>query len=250
MDGDCFTTSCDGKGTPAAAQFGGTSLAAPAWAGIAKLVAQQNNTARLGSVNTGLYQLANSANAATVFQDITSGNNNFNGVTGYTAGVGFDLATGWGNVDINALATAFFANVTPLGPQVMTVSPKSLAFGNVDYAVAGAATKVRRLTITNPAKYKAAAIISSIVGAAGFSADSACVNATIAPGGKLVCNITYVPTGLGGASGTLTINDNVPGGSQTIALTRRGNPGQVDRDPGHTQFRQGTSSIRRAPPRS
>jgi uncharacterized repeat protein (TIGR03803 family) len=124
----------------------------------------------------------------------------------------------------------------PPGPAALTLSSRSLAFGNVDYAVAGSATKVRRLTITNPAKYKTVAIISSMVGTAGFAADPACVNTTIAPGRKLVCNITYAPTGLGGASGTLTINDNVPGGPQTIALSGAGIQGSLIARPGTLNY--------------
>jgi uncharacterized repeat protein (TIGR03803 family) len=120
----------------------------------------------------------------------------------------------------------------PPGPAALTLSARRLAFGNVDYAVAGSATRVRRLIITNPARYKTVAIISSMVGTAGFTVDPACVRATITPGRKLFCNITYAPIGLGGASGTLTIYDNVPGGAQTIALSGAGIQGKLTASPG------------------
>ena len=229
--------------------FGGTSLAAPSWAGIAKLVAQQNNMTRLGALNPRIYQLANSTSHGAIFQDVTSGNNNFGKVSGYAAGPGFDLATGWGTVDINALATAFFADVTPLGPQVMTVSPATLNFGNVDFAVAGAANKVKKLTITNPKKYEATLLIDSIVGSAGFTADPSCNNVTIPPGGKLVCNITYTPTAFGAVNGTLTITSNAGTSPQAVAADRRRNPGQADRNPGHRLTSARYHSARRAPPR-
>jgi len=125
---------------------------------------------------------------------------------------------------------------TPSGPAALTISPKTMGFGNIDYAFAGAATKVRKLTITNPAKYKTAAIISSIIGTAGFTADPACTNVTLAAGGKLVCNITYAPTGLGGVSGTLTIRDNVPGGSQTVGVSGAGIQGRLTATPGTLNF--------------
>ena len=111
-----------------------------------------------------------------------------------------------------------------------------MAFGNVNYAFAGSATKTRKLTITNPAKYKTAAIVGSIIGTAGFTADPACANVTIAAGGKLVCNITYTPPGLGGVSGTLTISDNVPGGSQAIGLSGAGTQGRLTASPGTLNF--------------
>jgi hypothetical protein len=31
--------------------------------------------------------------------DVTSGNNSFAGVTGFDAGTGYDLASGWGTID-------------------------------------------------------------------------------------------------------------------------------------------------------
>jgi uncharacterized repeat protein (TIGR03803 family) len=125
---------------------------------------------------------------------------------------------------------------TPPGPAALSMSPKTMNFGNVDYAVAGAATKVRKLTITNPARYKTAAMISSIIGTAGFTADVSCEGFTLAPGGKKVCDITYAPTGLGAMSGTLTIRDNVPGGSQTIAVSGTGIQGRLTASPGTLNF--------------
>jgi subtilase family serine protease len=235
MDDSCFSFGCDGAGTPVAAIFGGTSLAAPSWAGIAKLVAQQNNVTRLGALNPRIYQLANSTSHGAIFQDVTSGNNKFGKVSGYAAGPGFDLATGWGTVDINALATTFFADVTPLGPQVLTLSPASLNFGNVDFAVAGAANKVKKLTITNPKKYEATLQIDSIVGSDGFTVDG-CNNVTIPPGGKQVCNITYTPTAFGAANGTLTITSNAGTSPQAIAVTGVGILGKLTATPGSLNF--------------
>lgn len=236
MDGDCFSFGCDGTGAPTAAIFGGTSLAAPAWAGIAKLVAQQNSITRLGSINPKIYQLANSTSVHAIFQDVTTGDNRFGKVSGYQAGPGFDLATGWGTVDINALATTYFANVIPLGPRVLTLAPATLNFGNVDFAVAGAASKVKKLTITNAKKYQATLLIYAITGSAGFTADPSCTNATVASGGKLVCNITYTPTAFGAVNGTLTITSNAGTSPQTIATTGTGILGKMTVTPGALNF--------------
>ena len=123
-------------------------------------------------------------------------------------------------------------------PFRLTLSPKTLAFGNVDFAAAGSASKVKKLTLTNPAKYKTAAIISSMVGSAGFTPDPACNNVTLVAGQNLICDITYSPTGFGAASGTLTITDSAGGGSQTVRLTGAGIQGKLIA-PGHAQLRQG-----------
>ena len=94
---------------------GGTSVAAPTFAGILALVQQQVGS-RLGNVNPQIYGLANSTYYNTVFHDITTGNNSSpciqgspncpsGGDIGYSAAVGYDLATGWGSVDAYNLAT-------------------------------------------------------------------------------------------------------------------------------------------------
>ncbi len=80
--------------------FGGTSASTPSMAGLMALLAQKTG-ARQGNANPVLYALAShqAAGGASVFHDTTSGNNSVPGVTGYTAGTGFDAASGLGSVD-------------------------------------------------------------------------------------------------------------------------------------------------------
>jgi subtilase family serine protease len=87
---------------------GGTSEASPIFAGIVAL-ADQAAGHRLGNINEALYELGVGKHAAhNGFVDVTSGNNSFAGVTGYSAGPGYDLASGLGTFDaakfIKALA--------------------------------------------------------------------------------------------------------------------------------------------------
>jgi subtilase family serine protease len=80
---------------------GGTSEASPIFSGIVAL-ADQVAHHRLGLLNNGLYALgALSLSGSSSFGvvDVTSGNNSFAGVTGFTAGKGYDLASGWGTID-------------------------------------------------------------------------------------------------------------------------------------------------------
>jgi subtilase family serine protease len=91
--------------------IGGTSEATPLMAGVVAL-ADQAAGHRLGLLNPTLYKLGTSPNAAADgIIDITTGNNTFGGVTGYTAGPGYDLASGLGTIDaaklVNALATQY-----------------------------------------------------------------------------------------------------------------------------------------------
>ncbi len=97
--------------------LGGTSLSAPAWAGIAKLIAQLSG-GRPGPLNPRIYTMANAGQATSGYRDVTTGNNDFNGVVGFNAGPGFDLTTGWGTVDIATFANAY---VSPPSPSISAV---------------------------------------------------------------------------------------------------------------------------------
>ena len=91
--------------------IGGTSEASPIFSGIVAL-ADQVAGHRLGLLNPALYALgaASKHGARTGLVDITAGNNTFAGVTGYDAGPGYDLASGWGTINaaqfVPALASA------------------------------------------------------------------------------------------------------------------------------------------------
>lgn len=129
---------------------GGTSAATPVFAGVVAilnqyLVAQKiQPQAGLGNLNPMLYYLAQ--NDSSVFHDITVGNNEVpcrpgssqdcgsSGSYGYSAGPGYDLVTGWGSVDAEALIGSWANAVTTTAmPQLevtaFTASPLSVAAG-------------------------------------------------------------------------------------------------------------------------
>ena len=86
----------NGQGSP----VGGTSAAAPLWAGIAALANQQGAAAGLapiGFANPALYAIGKSALNSTCYHDITTGNNTTSDSPNeFFAVAGFDLCTGWG----------------------------------------------------------------------------------------------------------------------------------------------------------
>lgn len=95
---------------------GGTSVASPTLAGVFALLEQYLGGGRIGNANPGIYGLANSTYYNNVFHDITSGNNNSpcqqgttncpnGGTIGYSATTGYDLATGWGSIDVYNFVT-------------------------------------------------------------------------------------------------------------------------------------------------
>ena len=85
---------------------GGTSAAAPFWAGLIAL-ADQEAGHPLGVVNQAIYGIARGPLYHKAFHDTTTGNNtvvvNGNTITGYQAGPGWDPVTGWGTPDAQVL---------------------------------------------------------------------------------------------------------------------------------------------------
>jgi subtilase family serine protease len=86
---------CANQTTCLANEFGGTSFAAPMWAGLVALVNQKltaEGKPTIGFLNPTIYSENVTAAFATGFHDITSGTSgSFSAVTGY------DLVTGWGS---------------------------------------------------------------------------------------------------------------------------------------------------------
>ncbi len=115
----CSQGSCTNGFLTASGQLniaGGTSFAAPSFAGLLALVEQKiGSTAGLSNINPTLYGLASSTYYNDAFHDITSGNNSVpclqgtpncpnGGSIGYSAGTGYDQATGLGTIDASNLA--------------------------------------------------------------------------------------------------------------------------------------------------
>lgn len=144
-DGYLICSQNDGAGNPSCTQgfrdsstqgyldvVGGTSAAAPTFAGIVALLNQYLGASGLGNINPNLYSLA--ASSAGAFHDVTTGDNIVpctGGTTdcptgtvhfGFTAGVGYDQVTGLGSVDSFALAKAWGASRTATATVISTTS--------------------------------------------------------------------------------------------------------------------------------
>ncbi len=117
----CFTTS------------GGTSIASPMWAALSRLIAQSQGVTRLGNINPRLYELGNLLNPVLGLHDITIGNNvdnpctDGNCITGYDAGPGFDLVSGWGTPDFAALVASFPGASATVSPTTTTIAAGTTA---------------------------------------------------------------------------------------------------------------------------
>jgi hypothetical protein len=112
----CFNGSC-GAGTDGFYVLGGTSASSPAAAGIMALVNQKQASQPQGLANYVFYRLASTPG---VYHDIVKGDNmvpDANGqyTVGYPAAPGYDLATGLGSLDANALVNNWQSAASTLG---------------------------------------------------------------------------------------------------------------------------------------
>jgi len=221
---------------------GGTSFAAPSFAGLLAIIEQKlASGGGLGNINPALYQLAaNSTTYASAFHDITTGNNQVpcttgspncptgsNPVIGYVAATGYDQATGLGSLDANNLATAFAALVLATGTKTTltaapgtslvineqvtftaTVAPNTLTTaptGTVTFTVDGVAQTPVALSTTAP--YTAAYVT-------GFAQSGThSVSATFSSGnttymGSTSSSATVTVSAQGTAATTTTVSSN------------------------------------------
>lgn len=109
-------------GNGRAGSMGGTSAAAPLWAGFTALVNQQAQALgkpTVGFLNPALYAIGKGPNYADTFHDTTTGNNgNGAGSTTFQAVPGYDLCTGWGSPVGQSLINALAGP-----PDVLAISP-------------------------------------------------------------------------------------------------------------------------------
>jgi subtilase family serine protease len=180
---------------------GGTSAAAPAFAGIVAVLNEylvRNNIQAkpgLGNINPRLYAMA-AAGTPGVFHDITTGDNIVpceprtwdcvDGRLGFTAGVGYDMVTGLGSVDAYKLITAWDAIPVAATTMTLAANPSTVA-----------ATGSTVLTATVKASSGSASPTGSV---------------TFTLGGN-----TLGTTALSGSGGTATASITIYGGQLTGA---------------------------------
>ncbi len=189
--------------------IGGTSAAAPAFAGMLALLKQKTGS-RLGQADYVLYHLAKTDYSA-VFHDVTGGDNSVNCqagspncslnaagydfMSGYNAAIGYDLASGLGSVNASQLA-ADWASV-------------SLAATSTSLELNGATSALK---ITHGESVTVKASVSSASGTP--SGDVALVDSLSPATRPNSEGIAYFTLSGGTGSGTTTF---LPGGSYQVS---------------------------------
>jgi len=233
--------------------WGGTSLSAPLWAGYSRAIAQQHGGARLGMLDPTLYSLAQNVLLTNGIEDVTNGNNSYNGVTGYNAGAGYDQVTGWGSADMTAFASAYNGTPTPTPsptptstptptpkptpsptptpkptptptptptPGPLTIAPTSMSFGSVK--VNHSSTSSAKLS--NSSNFTATITSAKLTTGTDFTiASSTCTaGKTLAKGSSCAVGVRFTPHSKGAKSDSLQIIDNATNSPQKVSLSGTG----------------------------
>jgi subtilase family serine protease len=167
---------CADQTTCTANSYGGTSFAAPMWAGFIALVNQNlanNGKSPIGFINPSIYsENTTGGNYSTDFHDITSGTSG-----SYSAVTGYDLVTGWGSPTANLITTlsgsiapGYGVSASPATVSVpqtgskattVTIAPNNGFTGSVTLTTSTLPSGVSAVWGTNPV------VITSTSGAVG-----------------------------------------------------------------------------------
>jgi subtilase family serine protease len=207
-DGDASTVQPE-----ALSPVGGTSAAAPSFAGILALVNQAIAKANpgtpvgLGNANPVLYALANNTASAAAFHDITTGNNivpcqsgSLDCPTtpplqfGYSCGPGYDQVTGLGSVDAAKLVAAW-----------TTLTPTSTALTVTAAGTTEGSSLQLEATVASTAK------TTGMTGTVSFYFETFDANGNIDLGGTLG-TVPITPTTSGNEGGTASLKTQAPAG--------------------------------------
>ncbi len=195
----CANGSCQGG-------IGGTSLAAPRWAGFLALANEQADGNPIGFLNTTYYALGQTSAYANVFHDIVEGNNfNQSSPNLFQAVPGYDLTTGWGSPNgqsmLNTLAPASLSSgpnfVLAASPATLPLTPGASATTQVTVAPTAGFSGTVDLTATvigAPAGVTAALGSTTLAASGQTTLTVSTTGAT--PGGSFVVAVTGISGGL------------------------------------------------------
>jgi subtilase family serine protease len=219
---------------------GGTSASSPSFAGVVALLNQylvaqgQLFQPGLGNINPQLYRLAQTA--PNVFHDIIQGDNLVpclpgspdcsSGTLGFTAGPGYDLATGLGSVDVYNLITQWNTASAPSSVQ-LTAAPGSITLGDtlqLNAAIAPSLAAVPTGTVTFMVAETVLGI-APVVNSNGAAMASLAVNGPQVPAGNITVTATYSGDSVYNSStGNTMVNVASPDSVSHVVLSITPNP--------------------------
>ena len=243
--------------------YGGTSFAAPMWAGYIALVNQQlvaSSKPTIGFINPTIYANNVTSTYATDFHDITSGTSG-----SYSAVTGYDLVTGWGSPTPGLLTTltggssgspAFTISASPTSVTVTqgssgssTIStaisggfnssialsasgqPSGVTVGFSPSSISAPGSGSSTMNITVGSTTSTGTYTITVTGVGGGITHTTSVSLTVSSSASPSFTISASPTSVSiadGSSGSSTISTSISGGfNSSIALSASGQPSGV-----------------------
>jgi kumamolisin len=208
---------------------GGTSAAAPLWAGLTAVYNQDATAAgkpKLGFANPTLYNLAKTTQTFAPFHDITTGHTST--ATNWPATAGYDLATGIGTPDANNLARDLLgAGGTPSSDFSISASPASVsvaqgasATSSISTAVTSGSAQTVALSASGlPSGATATFAPASVT--AGSASTVTLTSAASTPAGTYPVTITGTAASATHAT-TVTLTVTAAGGGGPVQVLRNG----------------------------
>jgi len=213
-------------------EFGGTSVPAPAFAGLTVLLNQKLGSGGVGNINPNLYTLAPSGWDSGMFHDVTTGNNvvtvacprrQLNCTTtpvGYYAGVGYDQTTGLGSVDAYKLIVGWNGGSTTSSPPPPTAHITLMT--NLSTVVANEVVYLTASVVATDGTTPSGSVSFSI---GGTSLGSAMLTGT---GGAATATLIVSGLQLPSGAGTITATyDNTSSASMAINVSSTGSGSTV-----------------------
>jgi len=248
---------CADQTTCTANEFGGTSFAAPMWAGYLALANQQAavNGDTIGFINPTIYPAAEGGSYSTYFHDIKSGS-----CGTFSAATGFDLCTGWGSPNTTGLINLLAGSSTPSftlsaspssvtvtqggsGTSTITVTDLGGFSGSVNLAASGLPSGVTATFGTNPTASTSTLTLTAsgtattgtatitITGTSGSLTATTTVSLTVNSAAAPNFSVSASPTSVTvtqGSSGTSTVTITSTGGfNSATTLSASGLPSGV-----------------------
>jgi len=214
--------------------YGGTSFAAPMWAGYMALINQDalsKGDPVFGFINPAVYTIGLGSGYGAAFHDITSGGNTFGSTVGY------DLSTGWGSPNGSGLIKALLGTVGPNfslsanpnsvtitqgnnGTSTITITPSDGFSGKVTLSASGLPSGVTAGFNPNPAT-----TTSTLTLTASATAATGTVTVTIQGMSGSLTNSTTLSLTVNGSGPTVTVSPaSLAFGNEVVGATSAKKP--------------------------
>ncbi len=213
--------------------YGGTSVASPVFAGIVSLLNQAQVKTGLGNINPALYRLAQSSSG--IFHDIIKGDNAVpcsqgspdcvNGLVGFNAVPGYDLATGLGSLDAFKLVNGWTSGGSTTTTLLSSILRDSVTGASADEVLLNVAVASATGTPTGTVTFVSSDLVLGTSTLSGAGTAILSINGASAYSGDGTIRSLYSGDGnFTGSAGSTAVSPNPPVAGSLVIASVNPNP--------------------------